>query len=33
MVDLDGAVAGNAVNKEAVSGIMKSGAKSAWRYP
>ena len=27
VVDLDGAVAGNAVNKEAVSGIMKSGAK------
>ena len=27
VVDLDGAVAGNAVNKEAVSGILKSGAK------
>lgn len=27
VVDLDGAVAGNAVNKEAVSGIIKSGAK------
>ena len=27
MVDLDGAVAGNAVNKEVVSSILKSGAK------